>query len=224
MNKLYIIILFFTSINMLKAQSVANLIYDANHLNIVNANAATRLSAEYYHNTLTERIYRNVEDVNTNLSALVLVQNTIHQSLTQVDQALKSSRSILYISTLISQISRNSQEILLTAKSEPWLLLFAEQTANSLKDRSMKLALEVSDFVLKESSSLLLDYEKRDYLLQKITLELQVIRALLYSIQRSMTWAKVNGIFSSLNPYASFINMDKQKANEILQYYRMLNK
>ena len=66
-----------------------------------------------------------------------------------------------------------------------------------------------------------MDYQKRDYLLNKISLELKVIRALIFSMHRAIYWAKINGIVKSINPYASFINTDKQKADEILRFYNL---
>lgn len=222
MKLLFLVILLFTFLKSLHAQGIATLIYDANHLKIINENAAIRYSAENYHNTLMTDIKNGMENINLNLSALVVVQGIIHKSLTQVDQALKSSKAVLNISKLIQEIYAESTLIFQQARGAPWLLLFAEQSTTSFKDRSVKLALEVSDFVLKEGSNVLMDFEKRDYLLRKITLELKVIRALMFSIHKSMYWAKINGITRSLNPYSNFINMDKIKAEEIIRYYKLL--
>ena len=222
MRLLYLIIVFFTSIKSLHAQSVATVIYDANHMNRINENAAIRYSSENYHNTLIKHIGTNMDNIKINLNALVVVQGVIHKSLTQVDQALKSSKAVINIGKLIQEIYSEGTLIFQQAQNEPWLLLFAQQSSNDFKERSVKLALEVSDFILKEGSNVLMDYEKRDYLLRKITLELKVIRALMFSIHRSIYYAKINGIIRSINPYGSFINMDKLKAEEILRYYQLL--
>lgn len=222
MRLLYLIIVFFTSIKSLHAQSVATVIYDANHMNRINENAAIRYSSENYHNTLIKQIRTNMDNIKINLNALVVVQGVIHKSLTQVDQALKSSKAVINIGKLIQEIYSEGTLMFQQAQNEPWLLLFAQQSSTDFKERSVKLALEVSDFILKEGSNVLMDYEKRDYLLRKITLELKVIRALMFSIHRSIYYAKINGIIRSINPYASFINMDKLKAEEILRYYQLL--
>lgn len=223
MKLIYIIVLFFFPVNILLAQGgVVSVIHDANHLRIINENAAVRLSAESYHRSLLSQINQQVDNININLGAVVLVKNIIHQSLTNIDQGLKSSIQVVGIGKLVEEIYKESSLVLQQAASAPWLLLFAEQASKSFKDRSLKLALEVSEFVLKEGADILMDYQKRDYLLNKISLELKVIRALIFSMHRAIYWAKINGIVKSINPYASFINTDKQKADEILRYYNLL--
>jgi hypothetical protein len=222
MKLIYIAIMFFLLLNSLCAQGLVTVIYDANHLRVINENAAVRLSAESYHKSLLSQINHQVENINTNLSAVVLVKNIIHQSLTHVDQGLKSSIQVASIAKLVEEIYKESGVIMQQAAQAPWLLLFAEQASKSFKDRSLKLAFEVSDFVLKEGTDIFMDHQKRDYLLTKISLELKVIRALMFSMHRSIYWAKINGIIKSINPYANFINMDKQKADEILRYYNLL--
>ncbi|MCA5004043.1 hypothetical protein [Sphingobacterium bovistauri] len=222
MKNIYLTIIISILLKPLCAQSLVTVIFDANHLRVINENASVRIASENYHKSLLNHIKTQVEDINTNLSAVVLVKNIIHESLTHIDEGLKSSIQVVGITRIVEDIYNQSNEILQQAAQAPWLLLFAEQASRSFKDRSIKLAVEVSDFILKEGAKILMDYQKRDYLLSKISLELKVIRALMFSMHRSIYWAKVNGIIKSVNPYASFINMDKQKADEILRFFNML--
>ncbi len=219
-NKVFLLILLFPI--TLAAQSPVTLIYDAGHLKIINQNAAVRYSSEQYHLSLLTHTKKSVEDISINLSSMLLLQGIIHKSLTQVDAAFKSSRAVLYIYRITDEIFDLSNQAFQQAKQEPWLLLFAEDIARALKDRSIKVALEISDFVLKEGNNILMDHAKRDFLLRKVTLELQVIRALIFSINRSMHWTRLNGIYRSLNPYSQFINTDRQKAQEIIRLSRLL--
>ena len=204
------------------AQSPVTFIYDANHLKTINENAAVRYSSEQYHISELQSTKKSVDDISTNLSGVVLVQGVIHNSLTQVDHALKSSRAVLYVYRITEDIYNLSMQLFRQAQQQPWLLLFAQDISSSLKDRSVRLALEVSDFILKEGDNIIMDHEKRDFLIRKITLELQVIRALIFSIHRSMQWTKINGMYRTLNPYADFINTDRQKAQQIIRMYHLL--
>lgn len=222
MKIIYLTILFFTLIESVCAQSIVTVIHDENHMRVINENAAVRLSSELYHKQLLNQIKVDVDNINTNLSAVVLVKNIIHESLTHIDHSLKSSIQVVGISRLVEDIYKESAILLQQTSKEPWLFLFAEQASKSFKDRSIKLALEVSDFVLKEGTDILMDHQKRDELLTKISLELKVIRALMFSMHRAIHWVKINGIIKSVNPYAGFINRDKQKADEILRYYNIL--
>lgn len=220
----FLSILLFTMHTQASSQSYVTIIIDTDHLAIVNENGAVRLASEITHNSMLGSIRGSIEDINLNLSSLVLVQRMIHSSLTQVDQALKSGQSVLHISRLVSDIAKHSEDALKIAVGDPWLILFAEDIVRQMKDRSLRLASEVSDFVLKEGSNVLMDYEKRDQLLRKVIQELKVIRALLFGIQRSMYYAKVNGFIKTANPYRSFINIDKLKAEEIIRNYKQLKK
>lgn len=204
------------------AQSYVTIIIDAKHLAIVNENGAVRLASEMAHNNMLGNIRTRIDDINVNLSSVVLVQRMIHRSLAEVDAALRTGRSALHVARLVRDIATYTDRMLDAAKGEPWLLLFAEDAARQLKNRGIGLATDVSDFILKEGSNVLMDYGKRDALLRKVILELKVIRALVFSMERSMYWAKANGLVRMANPYSGFINMDRRKAEEIIRNYRLL--
>lgn len=199
-------------------------IYDAAHLNAVNENGTVRLASEQSHLNLLKGIRSRVEEINLNLASVTLVQQMIYTSLTEADQALKSGRSVQHIFRLVVEIGQLSSKMLASASGNPALLLFAEEAGGQLKDRGLNLAGEVSAFILSENGELLMDFEKRDALLRSIILELKVIRALLFSMERAMHWARINGVLRSLNPYKEFINRDKRMAEEIIQQNYLLTK
>jgi hypothetical protein len=202
-----------------KAQSV---VFDPGHFAIVNENGAVRLAAENTHNNYLNTIRNRLDDINLNISSVVMVQTLIRNSLTQVNQALKSGIAVIQVVQISSEIVRESNAMIAIASSEPYLLLFAEDVARQMKSRGINLVSEVSDFVLKEGSNVLMDYEKRDALLRKVILELKVMRALCYSIGRSMYWAKMNGVLKIANPYQNFINQDTRMADDIIRSYQLL--
>ena len=211
--------LFVIQIEGSKAQTV---IFDPGHFAIVNENAAARLGAENAYNGYLNNIRRGVDDIYMNVNSVTLVQTMIHNSLTQVNQTLKSGIATVQIARLSSEIIQESNSMLALAGTDPYLLLFAEDVARQMKSRGLRLISEVSDFVLKEGNNVMMDYEKRDALLGKIILELKVMRALCYSMSRSMYWAKINGILKTANPYRNFINQDVRMADDILRGYEIL--
>lgn len=208
---------------IIKENSYAQrVVFDRNHFNIVNENGAVRLAAENTHNNYLNTIRNRLDDINLNISSVVVVQALIHRSLTQVNQALKSGIALTQVAQISTEIIRESNAMIDIAGSEPYLLLFAEDVARQMKSRGINLVSEVSAFVLKEGSNVLMDYEKRDALLRKVILELKVMRALCYSMGRSMYWAKLNGILKTANPYRDFINQDTRMAQEIIRNYQLL--
>lgn len=204
------------------AQSYVTIIYDSKHLAIVGENAAVRSAAEITHNSYLSTIKDRLEDINLNVSSVVMVQDMIHRALTEVDQALRTGLTVRQIGRIGADIVHECNGMVQTAKDAPHLLLFAEDVARQMKNRGVNLASEVSGFVLKEGRNVLMDYEKRDALLRKIVLELRVMRALAYSMHRSMYWAKFNGMFHTLNPYRQFINRDKRLVDDIIYKSNLL--
>lgn len=49
-----------------------------------------------------------------------------------------------------------------------------------------------------------------------------ILRGVAYGMQRTMFWAKQRGILNSLNPYAGYINIDKQIADDIIRNAKYL--
>lgn len=197
-------------------------VFDPRHFAIVNENGAVRLVAENTHNNYLKTINNRLDDINLNISSVVMVQTLIHNSLTQVNQALKSGLTVIQIGQISNEIIQESNDMIAIARSNPVLLLFAEDVARQMKLRGVNLVSEVSGFILKEGDNVLMDFEKRDALLRKVILELRVMRALCYSMSRSMYWAKMNGVLKTANPFRDFINQDTRLVNDILFNYQIL--
>lgn len=199
-------------------------VFDPGHFAIVNENGAVRLAAENTHNNYLNTIRNRLDDINLNVSSVVMVQTLIRNSLTQVNQALKSGLTIIQIGQISNEIIGESNNMIAIAQTDPVLLLFAEDVARQLKSRGVNLVSEVSGFILKEGDNVLMDFEKRDALLRKVVLELKVMRALCYSMSRSMYWAKINGVLKTANPYRDFINQDRRLVDDLLFKYNLIKK
>lgn len=197
-------------------------VFDRNHFNIVNENGAVRLAAENTHNGYLNTIRNRLDDININISSVVIVHSLIRNSLIQVNQALKSGIAVSQIAEISNEIIRESNAMISIAGADPYLLLFAEDVARQMKSRGINLVGEVSAFVLKEGGNVLMDFEKRDALLRKIILELKVIRALCFSMGKSMYWAKMNGVLKMANPYRDFVNQDIRLSTEIINNVKYL--
>ena len=192
------------------------MVYDRNHFQIVNENAAMRNVSEIgYQNSLDE-IRRNTDDIGVNMASLALVQTMIHQSLSEVNEALKDAIQVKQMGRIIQQIYSTSDQVMESASHDPILLLFAETYLSQAKERSLSLVSEVSDFILAEGSNILISHNVRDELLTKVYRELQMINAYMLAVRNSMYWAKINGTLKKLNPYQTYINKDINLINQIL--------
>jgi hypothetical protein len=150
------------------------------------------------------------------------LQQTIYKGLSEVSSAVRSLLVVKDIVDVGDDIVTDINKAIAIAQSDPVLLLFAESGAKEFKSRATSLAAEVSAFVLAGGKANLMDSGERAKLLNKVETELMIIRGVAYGMYRSMYWAKQRGILNSLNPYAGYINIDKQIADEILRNSKLV--
>jgi len=144
------------------------------------------------------------------------LQSTIYKGLSEVSSVVRSLLSVQDIYEISEDIVTDVNRAIDIAASSPELLLFAEAGANEFKDRSVKLAAEVSSFVLAGGIDNLMDSGERAKLLNRIVTELSIIRGVAYGLYKSMYWAQQRGFFNSINPYSGYINIDKNLVDNVV--------
>ena len=150
------------------------------------------------------------------------LQNKIYKGLSQVASVINNLESIKEIAECGSDIVIDVGQAMTYAKSDPVLLLFAEQGARDFETRAVSIAADVSAFVLKGGGSNLMDSGERGKLLNHIVAQMHILRGISYGMPRAMYWARINGIFRSLNPLASWQNQDVRIANDIITHTKYL--
>jgi hypothetical protein len=152
------------------------------------------------------------------------LQDRIYQGLTQVAAAMNNLVSVKEIGEIGLDIVGDIEKTVELAKSDPVLLLFAEQGAREFKVRAVSLGTEVGTFVLKGGKGNLMDAGERSKLLNNIANQMRILRGTAYGMHRAMYWAKMKGLFAALNPWAGWINMDVQIANQVISEAKYLKK
>jgi len=150
------------------------------------------------------------------------LQNDIYKGLSQVASIINNLESIKEIATCGTDIISDVEQAETLAQSDPVLLLFAEQGAREFETRAVALATYVSAFVMQSGGNNLMDSGERARLLNHIESQLQILRGISYGMQRAMFWAKMRGIFQSLNPWATWQNEDKRIAISVLDNAKYL--
>ncbi|RBQ08964.1 hypothetical protein [Pedobacter miscanthi] len=200
------------------------LVFDSRHFGIVNENFAVRSSAEMTHNEFLDRINTSLKQINLNCATVVAAQSIIYEGLSNVNSALKEGLMVKNMTAVCADILNYSTQIAELAKSQPYLLLFAEDMYREMNSRALRLFSEVSGFVLKSGSDLLMDHAARDSLLRKISTELHILSGLTYGAWKVMYYAKIKGVFSSRNPFSSFINQDRSMVEDIIRNAKYLKR
>ena len=150
------------------------------------------------------------------------LQNSIYKGLSQVASVISSLTTVKEISQCGADIVSDVQQALIFARQDPALLLFAEQGAREFETRAVTLGADLSAFVLQGGGNNLMDAGERGKLLNHIASEMRILRGISYGMQRAMYWAKIRGLFRSLNPWATWQNEDVRIANSVLSNAKYL--
>lgn len=212
----FLSVLLFIIIISARSASAQKAVFDQGYFESVTYNGVARSLAEQSHDQYLGQIDNNVNTINTNTSTVVLAQTIIYNGLANVNSALKDGLAVKNLAVVVADMTTYLHQCLLMARTQPELLLFAQDIQQQLHVRAVALLKDVSGCVLKEGNNVLADYSSRDELLRKVTMQLQVIDGLAYGAYRAMYWAKERGIIASLNPYQAWINQDVNKANQII--------
>lgn len=150
------------------------------------------------------------------------LQNKIYKGLSEVASVINNLTTIKDIAECGTDIVKDVQQSITIAQSDPVLLLFAEQGARDFETRAITLSADVSAFVLKPGGNNLMDSGERGKLLNHIATEMRILRGIAYGMQRAMYWAKMRGIFQSLNPWETWQSMDVRIANDVINNAKYL--
>jgi hypothetical protein len=150
------------------------------------------------------------------------LQNDIYKGLSQVASVINNLTTIKEIAECGNDIVNDVEQSLTLAQSDPVLLLFAQQGAQQFESKAVTLAADVSAFVLKSGGDNLMDSGERGKLLNHIAQEMRILRGIAYGMDRAMYWAKMRGIFQSLNPWSTWQNQDKQIATSVINNAKYL--
>lgn len=147
-------------------------------------------------------------------------QKKMYEGLSQVASAVRDSKNIIEATTIVNDIIKYQLEAANYAKGDPILIIFAQKTESDFKNRALDMVVYISTVALKGGKDMLMDAGQRAELINRIVNDLRVIRGLAYTASRQMYWARMDGIFRSLNPFAGYVNQDQQIANDILRNYK----
>jgi hypothetical protein len=207
---------------LVKLASAQELVVDPTTSAAIAVNAGVINSQMNTTNNNLSLIQKGQLAVTGQLTVANTLQNDIYKGLSQVALVVGNLESVQQITVCGTDIISDVEQAETLAQSDPVLLLFAEQGAREFETRAVALAIYVSAFVLQAGGNNLMDSGERAKLLNHIESQLQILRGISYGMQRAMYWAKMRGIFQSLNPWATWQNEDKQIAISVLNNAKYL--
>jgi hypothetical protein len=221
MKTIGLILLIFFLQNIVKAQEI---VVDPATSAAIIMNSATINGQLSMTNNNLSAINRGQLAVSAQLVIVNDLQARIYKGLSEVASVINKLATIKEIAQCGSDIVTDVGGAVQLARSNPALLLFAEQGARDFQSRGVKLAADVGTFVLQGGKNNLMDSGERGKLLNHIQSEMQILRGIAYGMKQAMYWAKMNGIWRELNPWATWQNQDVRIANEVLNNAKYLKK
>jgi hypothetical protein len=200
------------------------MVFDPQHLIVVEENQAMRMAAEGTHQQYLGKINDNVNTINTNMATVVTAQTLIYNALANVNSALKDGLMVKNIGKTTGDIIYYLDQAMMLGKDDPLLFLVAMRIQNEFGPKVSALVSDISGFILREGGNVLADYNGRDELLRRVVQQLQILDGMAYGAWKAMYWARERGVLKTLNPFQSFINKDRAFAAQIIQNAKYLNK
>jgi hypothetical protein len=175
------------------------------------------------------------EKTNTNLSniqkgqvlvnAQLKVANDLHdkvlKGLTQVSQTLNNALTVKEIYSTSVDIVNDTKETIQLATGNPVLTVFAVNSAKIFKERALLMTAEITR-VLTSGETNMMDAGERQKLLNYLHTEIRLLGANVYMMKESMYWAKMNGIWNTLNPFRAWVNQDEMIIKSVMQRSKQL--
>jgi hypothetical protein len=143
-------------------------------------------------------------------------QKKMYEGLTEVAGVLKDLRQIKEAAVIVGDIVDYQKKVANYAKEAPHLVLFAEKSEGEFVQKASGLVLYISTVALQGGKDMLMDAGERAKLINHIVTELRLIRALAWSAQKQMYWAKMDKFWRLLNPWQSYVNQDKRIMADIM--------
>lgn len=199
-----------------KTQS-QNLVYHQDLLQRVAENTADKQSWLLLYNNSLDSVQSDRKKVLTNWATIEAVQQKIYSSLTNVDDAIKQSRQLYYITQKVPKIFDNILAAGKIAVGKPFLVVYWNGTGQVLMDKVLSLQNFVSTFIMSHNNdSLLIDPTTRDELLWTTYNMINTIYNISANMRAMFSQYTIQMAINKVVPYTWYSNLDKTITKQIV--------
>ena len=145
-------------------------------------------------------------------------QKKMYNGLLHVSATVKNAYQIIECYQALQKISDYESKMLAEAQQNPLALTFSLKYQELVVTKAIQYYNDIDQLILKEDDEkLLMDAGERTRLLNRVLTDLNVLAGYSYSAYLKVHWAVINGIVNTLNPFASYVNKDKQIVSDVLK-------
>jgi hypothetical protein len=149
------------------------------------------------------------------------VQRRVFNSLTNVDDALRNGKTVLYISKKIPQIFANLTEAAQLAAGKPYLTTIAADYAQVITERAVKLQHYLSSYVLTDDPRVLINPTDRAKFVHEVYQNIQIIDAMSGSLVRIFKMYNLQDAVNKVIPVEMYMNVDKTLIQDIIKKVKL---
>lgn len=160
-----------------------------------------------------------------NMTLLEKLKNsyrTLQHRYNVLGSAINAAQIGLQATPLVDNIISDQYNIVDLADGHPALVLIAYQTEIEFVEKGQLLIRYIIGLSLSLGAANQMKQSDRQLLFNYIIFELNTIANLSRQTLNSMRFALVQGLFSSLNPFQSYINKDKAMVSQIITNFKAL--
>lgn len=222
MRKIYSLLLILICVCLNVNAQWYDLIYDSEHLNIINQNHAMRLLSEKQFQNSQSDMKKKLDKINENFLKVIAAKKMVEESLFNVNSGLKNARSVHNISDLVIDITKNISKLSSVCSKHPEYSFVSKKYIIYAVNEVTALQKEVTEFALSGKKNIMMNYHQRDGVLRDVQIRLSLINSNLILSRRSIERAISLGFIKGATPFGDWISRDEYLVRNIINRSKYL--
>ena len=213
------VLLFFSAVTTLQAQSYYETVINSSLLAHITANHVTREASLANFNSIFKKQKEFYEESNKKIVQVVAIYEKIYQNLYNINSLFKQSKQIKYIKDYVFSIIGNLKKMNKLAVENPQYSFWLKKETDQVYSKVLSIIEERKAF-LTEDRKRLMDSADRDALLDRIYMKLRLLNVSILNVINMIEFNKSRAYIYSIPVFNNFVEHDKQLVEEIMQKYR----
>ena len=213
------VLLFFSAVTTLQAQSYYETVINSSLLAHISANHVTREASLANFNSIFKKQKEFYEESNKKIVQVVAIHEKINQNLYNINSHFGQSKQIKYIKDYVFSVIWNLRKMNKLAVENPQYSFWIKKETDQVYSKVLSIIEERKAF-LTEDRKRLMDSADRDALLDRIYMKLRLLNVSILNVINIIEFNKSRAYIYSIPVFNNFVEHDKQLVEEIMQKYR----
>lgn len=214
------VLLFFSAVTTLQAQSYYETVINSSLLAHISANHVTREASLANFNSIFKKQKDFYEESNKKIVQVVAIHEKIYQNLYNINSLFKQSKQLKYIGIYLGNVFENVQKMRQIAIENPQYAFWVKKETDEVINKATALSDEIYTLIQKKDRKRLMDSADRDALLDRVYMKVRLLNVSILNVINMIEFNKSRAYIYSIPIFNNFVEHDKQLVEEIMQKYR----